>query len=129
LGLKEVRGSGDNPEIVDWMTLTTLPQSMWCDATAWCSVFVNAGFELNGFRGTRSAAAASWLTWGQKLTKPFRGCVAVFSRDGGHHVAWFLRDLGNSIEVIGGNQSNAVTRAAYSKERLLGYRAPKGWLV
>ena len=49
------------------MKLTSLPPSMRHDSTAWCSVFANAGFELNGYKGTDSADAASWLDWGHDV--------------------------------------------------------------
>jgi len=129
LGDAEVPGPGDNPEIVSWMKLTSLPPSMRHDATAWCSVFVNAGFELNGYKGTGSADAGSWLNWGHAVD-PVRGAVCVFARSGGHHVAYLLNDLGDSVEVVGGNQSDKVCKQTYLKDgslQLLAYRGPQGW--
>jgi uncharacterized protein (TIGR02594 family) len=129
LGLQEVPGAGDNPEIIDWMKLTTLPRSMWHDATAWCSVTVNAAFMLNEMKGTRSAAAVDWLGWGKK-SKPVLGAVAVFEwkdkngRVTGHHVGVVLDQTDTRVQVIGGNQSNAVTKQWYSKASVMGYRWP-----
>ena len=129
LGDAEVPGLGDNPEIVSWMKLTSLPPSMRHDSTAWCSVSANAGFELNGYKGTDSADAASWLNWGHEVGS-VRGAVCVFARPGGHHVALLLRDLGDSVEVVGGNQSDMVCKKTYLKDgelTLLAYRGPEGW--
>lgn len=130
LGLQEVAGAGDNPEIIEWMKLTTLPRSMWHDATAWCSVAANAAFMLNGIEGTRSAAALDWLKWGKKLDKPKLGCVVVFNRYNsngeliGGHVAFFLEQKGDRIQVVGGNQGDAITKQWYSTANVRGYRWP-----
>jgi uncharacterized protein (TIGR02594 family) len=127
LGQKEVPGPGDNPEIAAWYKLTTLPKSMWHDETAWCSVFVNAAFELNNLEGTSDARAVSWLDWGEEVDDPRKGDVVVFDwGNGGHHVAFFLEDLGNGyIRCLGGNQSDAVTIANYPESAVMGYmRAP-----
>jgi uncharacterized protein (TIGR02594 family) len=123
LGVKEVPGAGDNPTIVAWYHLTTLPADLWHDSTAWCAVFVNAAFFLNGVTGTRSARAVDWLNFGQPVSVPQLGDVVVFDwGNGGHHVAFFLSRSGGLVKVIGGNQSNAVTEAAYEEKYVMGYR-------
>jgi len=124
LGQKEVPGPGDNPVIAAWYHLTTLPESMWHDATAWCAVFVNAGLMLNNIKTIRSARAVDWLGWGKTVTVPQKGDVVVFDFGGGdHHVAYYLADAdSNRIQVIGGNQSDAVTIATYPKSFVMGYR-------
>jgi uncharacterized protein (TIGR02594 family) len=120
LGQKEVPGPGDNPEIASWYHLTTLPKSMWHDATAWCAVFVNAAFMLNNIASLRSARAFDYRSFGKAVTTPQKGDVVVFSFS---HVAFFLRDLGNGrIECIGGNQSDAVTITSYDKDDVDCYR-------
>lgn len=120
LGQHEVPGVGDNPEIVSWYHLTTLPESEWHDSTAWCAVFVNAGLLLNGIPSLKSAAAVDYLKLGVKTTTPKKGDLVVWA----HHVAFFLADLGNGrIQVIGGNQRDAVTITTYPKDNtILGFR-------
>lgn len=124
LGQKEVPGPGDNPVIAAWYHLTTLDPSMWHDATAWCAVFVNAGYMLNNIRTNRSARAVDWLDVGKEVETPQKGDHTVFDWGGGnHHVAWFLRNLGNGrIECIGGNQSDAVTITSFPESAVMGYR-------
>jgi len=126
LGLKEIVGASHNAEIVSWMKLTTLPESMWNDETAWCSVFVNAAFELNGFQGTRSAMARSWLNWGTAISDPYEGCLVVFERPAGGptagHVAFFVKNENGKVWVVGGNQSNMVSEVWYDMAGVLGYR-------
>ena len=83
--------------------------------------------ELN-MRGTGSALARSWLDWGQPLSQPRYGCVAVLTRgtsDGWQgHVGFFLRADAQYIYLLGGNQLEAVCENTYPIESLLGYRWP-----
>jgi len=125
LGIHEVPGAGDNPEIVSWFRFTTLAREFWHDATAWCSVFVNAAFGLNGIKGCGSARAVDWNGWGKKVVTPYPGCVTVFQwADGSHHVALFLKRENGRVQVLGGNQSNAVTITWFPEASVMGYRAP-----
>ena len=57
------------------------------------------------------------------VTKP--GDVVVFKRGNSSwqgHVAFFVKDKGALIEVLGGNQSNAVNVKGYQASKLLGIR-------
>lgn len=127
LGTKELPGKAkNNPVIVQWYADSG---NKWVkdDETAWCAAFVGAMLKAAGQKGTQSLAARSYLNWGTKLKTPKPGCIVVFKRGNSNwqgHVAFFLRDLGNKIEVLGGNQSNKVSIATYSKASLLGYRWP-----
>ena len=131
LGLEEIPGAGDNPEIIEWMKLTTLPRNMWHDSVSWCSVAVNASFLLNEMEGTRSARAFDWLEWGETLITPQLGCVVVLNRFNAHgsivggHVGLWLSETSDKIQLIGGNQNNAITKQWYKKVNLRGYRWPK----
>ena len=80
--------------------------------------------EALGFAGSNSASARSWLHWGKSLAVPRRGCIVVFSRDGGGHVAFYVRSEGAEHLVLGGNQSNQVNIAGYARGRVLGFRVP-----
>jgi len=124
-GEKEVPGSGNNPRIVEYLRSTDLDRGLAAqDATPWCSGFVNWCVEQSGFDGSNSASARSWLHWGKSVAEPRRGCITVFRRDGGGHVAFYVRSEGAEHLVLGGNQSNQVSIAGYAKERLLGFRVP-----
>lgn len=127
VGVIEVPGSGDNPEIVGWLKLTDVPKSMWHDATAWCASFETAMFDLNGVDAIHSARAVDWLEFGYKVATPVRGAVVVFDwGNGGHHVATVLRDLGDQLECIGGNQGRRgeVSITHFPKAAVMGYRVP-----
>jgi len=124
-GQKEVPGAGNNPRIVEYLKSTDLDSvSASKDSTFWCSAFVNWCVEKAGFAGSNSAWARSWLNWGRSVSRPRRGCIAVFSRGTGGHVAFYVDAQGPDYRVLGGNQSDAVCIASYPKARLLGFRVP-----
>lgn len=123
LGVHEVEGTGAAARVLEYLRTTSLPPSMAAtDETPWCSAFVNWCVSRAGLKGTGSAAARSWLTWGQPLAVPARGCIVVLTRDGGGHVAFYLRSSGGRVQLLGGNQGNAVCVRAYDQSRVLGYR-------
>lgn len=125
LGELEIAGDEDNPRIVEYLQTTTLPGVLAMqDETAWCSAFVNWCVQESGLEGTKSAAARSWMTWGKPVAAPRQGCITVFSRDGGGHVAFFIQEVGGLLYVLGGNQGNRVCIAGYPRSRLLGFRVP-----
>jgi len=90
--------------------------------------------EKAGYVGTKSALSTSWLKWGRKIDTPIKGCIAIFSRDGGGHVGFYIDETPtlseNYIRILGGNQEHmetdigAVNLKYYLKSKLLGYRVP-----
>lgn len=126
VGLKEIVGSKHEPKVVAFFAAAGNP-GIKDDETAWCAAFVGAMLAQAGVKGTGLLNARSYLDWGTKLSTPRVGCVVVFQRANSSwqgHVAFFLRLVGNRIEVLGGNQGNAVSVASYPKDNLLGYRWP-----
>ena len=126
IGTHEVCGPADNKRIVEYAACTTLHAQD--DETPWCSAFVNWCFEMVGIKGTRSAAARSWLDWGEVLDDPQEGCVVILKRGAppSGHVTLFVRERdAASITCLGGNQSDQVKYSHYLKSDVLGYRWPK----
>jgi len=124
LGTREVKG-GENPRIIEYHATTTLKAKE--DEIPWCSAFVNWCMKQAGFKGTWSAAARSWLTWGTGIQKPVPGCVVILRRGDPPtgHVCFFVREAGNGlIECLGGNQSDQVKYSNYPSTDVLGYRWP-----
>jgi uncharacterized protein (TIGR02594 family) len=120
-GVTEVGGSGNNPRILEYHATTSLKKAdALQDKTAWCSSFVNWCMEQSGRKGTDSAWALDWRSWGAALAEPRRGCVVVFSRKGlttnGGHVGFYVGDSKKSIEVFGGNQGNSVNASKFPKD-------------
>lgn len=127
IGVKEVVGPQHNPTVLGYFRDAGFPE-IDNDETAWCAGFANAMLERSGYAGSKSLAARSFLTWGKEITKPYPGCIAVFSRGDPRswegHIGFFVSQDGDKVNVLGGNQSNQVSIAPQSKGRLLGYREP-----
>jgi uncharacterized protein (TIGR02594 family) len=127
-GVKEIPGALHNPYIVEAHGHTSLKARD--DETPWCSSIVCLWFEKNGIRSTRSAAAASWRTWGQELEYGVPGCVVIMTRTGGNHVGLYLGEDSQGVYVLGGNQDNMVCVRRYAWSLITNFRWPteaEGW--
>ena len=124
LGVSEISGSRHNRRVVEYHQTTTLRATD--DETPWCSSFVNWCIIKAGLKGTNSAAAISWASWGiaVPLTQGKPGDVAVFTRTGGNHVGFYLKHDANALTILGGNQGDEVNIATFSRARVMGLRRP-----
>ena len=125
-GVHEVPGPGDNPRIVEYLKSTSLgkPDNQ-NDETAWCSAFLNWCMEQAGLEGTNSAWARSWLDWGREVREDedFIGSVCVLERGVNFGHVGFLMDFDEDrVQLLGGNQGDAVSLAWFPMDRVLGYR-------
>lgn len=138
LGTTEIRGGRDNPRVVEYHQATSLKAKD--DETSWCSSFVNWSMQQAGVAGTNSAAARSWLHWGQAVPRDSAhvrpGDVIVFPRGNNPaqgHVA-IVQDVmpNGQVRVVGGNQRgerladgsrpDAVTESVRSLSEAIGVR-------
>jgi uncharacterized protein (TIGR02594 family) len=137
IGTRERPGIEDDPFI------------RWChsicaggeapDEVPWCSSFANGVAYLLGLPRSASKGARSWLAIGAEvnplLAEPgfdvvilSRGAdpqppATVLNAPG--HVGFFAGWNGASagaVMLVGGNQGDAVTRAAFDRKRILGIR-------
>lgn len=126
LGIKEIPGPTDNPEVLKYFNEIGFDGAKLKDETSWCSAFANWVAKKAGVAGSGKLTARSWLTIGIPVTQPKEGDIVVFWRESKNswkgHVAFFIKAEGNSILVLGGNQKNEVKISAYPKNRLLAYR-------
>jgi uncharacterized protein (TIGR02594 family) len=104
------------------------------DETPWCSSFVNWVMKKAGKGGTGSAVAVSWKKYGKKLSRPAYGAIAVIDWDGPGpgwkgHVGFVVGKKGNSIQLLGGNQANAVNIKTFSTSKIVAYVVPSGYDV
>lgn len=126
-GKAYVPGAKNNPDVLRYFTDIGHAE-IHNDDTAWCSAFANWVAIKAGLPHSGSLAARSWLSVGQDVKVPALGDICVFWRisptSGFGHVAFFIRDDGDSIWVLGGNQSSLgeVCIEKVSKSKLLGYR-------
>ena len=130
LGVKEIPGPKANLRIMEYEKHTNRGYT-GSDEEAWCAKFANYVADTAGFKGTRSAAARSFLKWGKKLVKPIPGCIVVFDRKDANnpnaaHVTFFKYEekAHGTIACVGGNQGNMVKQSSYEVEKILGFRSP-----
>jgi uncharacterized protein (TIGR02594 family) len=125
-GQSELAGSATNPHIAALFRDSGHPQ-ITDDETAWCSAFVGACLERVGIASTKSLAARSYLTWGNPASRSQVGSIVVLSRGSDPalgHVGLYLGETTNEVILLGGNQSDGVTVAPFSKSRVLAMRWP-----
>lgn len=124
VGETELAGHATNPRIAEYLRSTSAPSTD--DETPWCSAFCNWCVVKAGTPGTGSAAARSWLGWGQRTAAPTYGSIVVLWRDDPKsehgHVAMFVRKDLAHVWLLGGNQGNTVSIASYPLSRVLDYR-------
>ena len=91
----------------------------------WCARFMNMVLEKTGHRGTGSAMARSFASYGHRVSGPEVGAIAVMGRRGGGHVGIItgVDAHGNPI-MISGNNGNRVREAPVSRGRIYAYVMP-----
>jgi uncharacterized protein (TIGR02594 family) len=126
IGIKEISGKQDNPEVLKYFNAIGFDGSKLKDETAWCSAFVNWVAKQAGLVHSKKLNARSWLHIGTAVETPEIGDVVVLWRDHKNswkgHVGFYIRETNNWIYILGGNQTNQVKISAYAKDRLLAYR-------
>jgi uncharacterized protein (TIGR02594 family) len=126
--VNEFAGANHHPRILEYHSATSLNATT--DEVPWCAAFVNWCLREAGIEGTFSAQARSFLKWGLTipLDKIEAGDIVVFARGNNNasgHVAFFLEWANQKrgyMTIIGGNQSNRVSMATFSTQRLLSVR-------
>ena len=92
----------------------------------WCARFMNLVLQHTGHSGTGSDMASSFAHYGQRISGPQVGAIAVMSRGrGGGHVGIItgIDGSGNPI-MISGNNGNRVREAPISRGRIYAYVMP-----
>ena len=81
--------------------------------------------ERTGLHGTGSDLARSFASYGQRVSGPQIGAIAVMGRRGGGHVGIVsgIDASGNPI-VVSGNNGNRVREAPISRGRIYAYVMP-----
>jgi len=116
----------------------TLDKALRLDASeiAWCGAFVGMCIATalpNEPMVANPLGSRNWLKFGQQIGSPHVGAVAVFwrgSKSGWQgHVGFVVGHDETHLHILGGNQSNSVSVARISKDRLLGYRWPSSHVL
>jgi len=128
-GMKEVAGPDSNPEILKFFDDLGYDYVNDDSTTAWCSASLSYYAKKHGYEYHKGLDARGWLKMPVKVLKPKLGDVVVFWRESpsswkGHVGLFIAQDL-NIIYVLGGNQNNSLSIAAYPRDQVLGYRELK----
>jgi len=128
LGTKEKPGDASNP-VVDQFYIDAAGVKH-DDSVPWCAAFMGAMLVRTGGKSTGKLTARSYLDWGEPIAREDarEGDIVIFRRGKSEwqgHVGFFVKDNGTTITVLGGNQSDAVTRQSYAASALLGVRRAK----
>lgn len=93
----------------------------------WCARFMNMVLQHAGYHGTGSDMARSFAGYGQRISGPQVGAIAVMGRRGGGHVGIVsgIDAEGNPI-LVSGNNGNRVREAPVSRGRIYAYVMPTG---
>jgi uncharacterized protein (TIGR02594 family) len=93
----------------------------------WCARFMNMVLQHSGLHGTGSDMASSFAHYGQRLSGPQVGAIAVMGRRGGGHVGVVsgIDASGNPI-VVSGNHGHRVAESVYPRSRIYAYVMPAG---
>lgn len=125
VGTREIPGVRHDSKILSWWKLIRRG-GIKSDEVPWCAAFVGAMLESVGITSSRFESAKSYLNWGVALPQPIVGCIVVFSRSGGGHVGFVCgKNSRGQLLVLGGNQNDAVSIAAFDMARAVGYRWPE----
>lgn len=125
IGLKENTSKAvHNQTIVGWVK--ELGGWWRDDETPWCGVFVAHCLKTGGRDIPKHWYRASdYLNFGTRLDAPAYGCIAVLTRQGGGHVGFVVgKDAKGNLLLLGGNQGNQVSIAAFPPSRVSGYVWP-----
>lgn len=128
LGQREIAGSADNPRIMALYRDAGV-DDVAHDEVAWCAAFVGACLKRAGFEATGSLMARSYSDWGEPADTAGAalGAVVVLKRGGDPslgHVGFLIGETDSSLLLLGGNQANAVSVAAFPRDEMLAIRWP-----
>ncbi len=131
IGTKEIPGATHNPRIMEYIRTCTNIQETENqrryveregeEGVEWCSAFVNWCLQRAGIIGTKNALASSWKGWGERLTSPKCGAIAVFSwKNNGYvnHVA-FCDEVNGQFMRLGGNQKGDIVSSVPLEKHLV----------
>lgn len=125
-GVREIPGKENSAEILRYFREAG-DTKVESEETPWCAAFAGAMLKRAGCEGTGSLLARSYLDWGLSLDEPRFGAIAVLARGddpAAGHVGFLIGTTGEKLYLLGGNQNDAVTVAAFDAARLLGFRWP-----
>jgi uncharacterized protein (TIGR02594 family) len=135
IGTRELPGAANNPVIMAWgnrLGARILGIAYGADSIPWCGLFAAHCVAQAGHKPPPIAIRAkAWATFGFALplttTRPPLGATAVLTRKGGGHVGFVVAVHSNGdLDILGGNQGDAVNVRRFPRARLIALRWPNG---
>lgn len=126
LGVKEGPGAANNPRVVQLFADAGFA-GIKQDSVAWCAAAVGAMLKRAGFKPSGSLAARSYEAWGVGLKDPVLGCIATKKRGNSTwqgHVGFVVGANRDQIFLLGGNQGDAWSVAAFKRSEFTSFRWP-----
>ena len=123
IGTREVVGAQHNPHVLDYWRLGHVPLTVNDDETPWCAAFACAALEEAGVRSPRTPRARGFES-GATLTPcdARLGAIVVLSSERGAasgHVGLLAGISPTHVQLLGGNQGDAVSVATFPRDRVL----------
>lgn len=138
LHVQEIPGPGNNPRIATYWKDAGLVEPdarIPGDEIPWCAAFVGAMLMRGGVQASGSALAKSYQIWGDNASGVgLLGAIVVLNRKEPApkwqgHVGFCVGFTPDKVHVLGGNQGDRVSIAAFPRERIANVRYPGGWNV
>nr|USU31136.1 TIGR02594 family protein [Methylobacterium sp. OTU13CASTA1] len=126
LGVKEGPGAANNPRVVQLFADAGFA-GIKQDSVAWCAAAVGAMLMRAGFKPSGSLAARSYEGWGVGLKDPVLGCIATKKRGNSTwqgHVGFVVGANREQVFLLGGNQGDAWSVAAFKRSEFTSFRWP-----
>jgi uncharacterized protein (TIGR02594 family) len=128
LGTYEAPGAKNNPKIVELYAEAGHP-NIQHDSVPWCAAFVGAMLRRAKLPSTGGLAAREYEGYGEKLKAPEFGCIGVKKRGSvgwQGHVGFVVAANSSTIWMLGGNQADRVSVAAFPRSTFTAFRWPAG---
>ncbi|WP_019905724.1 TIGR02594 family protein [Methylobacterium sp. 77] len=126
VGTVEGIGKANNPKVVRYFADAGFA-GIKDDAVAWCAALVGAMLQRAGRKPSGSLAARSYESWGVGLKGPVLGCIATKKRGNSSwqgHVGFVVGANKDQVFLLGGNQGDKVSVAAFKRSEFTSFRWP-----
>lgn len=119
-------GAANNPRVVQFFADAGF-SGIKQDSVAWCAAAVGAILKRAGHKSSGSLAARSYESWGVGLKEPALGTIATKKRGNSSwqgHVGFIVGASPTQIFLLGGNQGDAWSVAAFPRKEFTAFRWP-----
>jgi uncharacterized protein (TIGR02594 family) len=125
IGQQEILGRENNPRILQYISSVASTEGVQDDEIDWASPFVEWCLNQVGIGGPKSLDPKAWKQWGRESETPQVGAIAVFKTGVDlWHVSFVVAVHKDTLEILGGNQSDQVRISVYRTSTAEAFRLP-----